>query len=131
MAHVELSRAPLSVLAPPLRGEGWVAVNGCCNSDIVHRGSEQSINGALYNSQRYAIDWMRLDAHGQLVHAAPTDVHSYPDYGAKVYAAADGTVVETLDDLDDNIPGKLPDPTTLTVRTVDGNRVVLAIGQGL
>ncbi|MEO8748488.1 MAG: M23 family metallopeptidase [Rhodanobacter sp.] len=131
VARVELSRTPLPVIEPPLRGAGWVAVNGCCNSDIVHRGSEQSVNGALYNSQRYAIDWMRLDKHGQLVHGDPADVHSYPDYGAEVYAVADGTVVETLDVQDDNVPGKLPDPTTLTLRTVDGNHVILAIGHGL
>lgn len=76
VARVELSRAPLPVLEPPLRGDRWVAVNGCCNSDIVHRGSEQSINGALHNSQRYAIDWMRLDQAGQLVHGDQSDVHS-------------------------------------------------------
>lgn len=131
VARVELSRVPLPVIESPLRGDGWVAANGCCNSDIVHRGSTQSVNGSLFNSQRYAIDWMRLDQHGQLVHGDPSDVHNYPDYDAKVYAVADATVIETLDELDDNIPGKLPDPTTLTLRTVDGNHAILDIGRGL
>ena len=103
--RVARSRAPKPVLEPPLRGDGWAAVNGCCNSDIVHPGSEQSINGALVNSQRYAIDWMRLDAQGQLVHGDLADVGSDAAYGAKVYAVADGTVV--------------------------GNHVILAISRGL
>ena len=51
---------PLTI-GPPLAGAGWVAANGCCNPDIPHRGSVQSVNGALYDSQRFAIDWMRLD----------------------------------------------------------------------
>ncbi|MGH8233936.1 MAG: M23 family metallopeptidase [Rhodanobacteraceae bacterium] len=131
VARVEVSRAPLPVIEPPLRGNGWVAVNGCCNSGIVHRGSLQSINGSLYNSQRFAIDWMRLNKDGELVHGDPGVATNYTDYGAKVYAVADATVVETLDDLDDQVPGTLPDPTTITIHTVDGNHVILAIGHGL
>lgn len=131
VARVDVSRAPLPVIEPPLRGDNWVAVNGCCNSDIVHRGSLQSINGALYNSQRFAIDWMRLNKDGELVHGDPTDVRDFTDYGAKVYAVADGTVVETLDNLDNQIPGTLPNPATITLKTVDGNHVILAIGNGL
>jgi murein DD-endopeptidase MepM/ murein hydrolase activator NlpD len=131
VARVPLDRAPLPLIEPPLRGDGWVAANGCCNSLIVHRGSLQSINGALFNSQRFAIDWMRLDKNGELVHGDPAAVRDYTDYGAKVYAVADGTVVETLDDLSDQVPGTLPDPATITLRTVDGNHVILDIGNGL
>lgn len=130
-AKIDISRVPLPVLQPPLRGAGWVAVNGCCNSGIVHRGSLQGVNGGLYDSQRFAIDWMRLNKHGELVHGDPADVHSFVDYGAKVYAVADGTVVEVLDDLPDQKPGTLPDPASITIQTVDGNHVILAIGHGL
>ena len=131
VARVEVDRSPLPVLQPPLRGAGWVAVNGCCNSGIVHRGSLQSINGALFNSQRFAIDWMRVNANGEFVHGDPGVASNYVDYDAKVYAVADGTVVETLNDLDDQPPGTLPDPTTITLKTVDGNHVILDIGHGL
>ncbi|HEX3619653.1 MAG TPA: M23 family metallopeptidase [Candidatus Udaeobacter sp.] len=118
------------VIGPPLSGERWVAANGCCNPEIIHRGSVQSVNGALYDAQRFAIDWMRLDEQGRLVHDNPADVHNYADYGAEVLAVADGTVVSTLNDLDDQEPGKLPDPSTITMQTVDGNHVVLDIGGG-
>lgn len=129
--RIDVARAPLPVLAPPLRGSGWVAINGCCNSGIVHRGSFQPVNGSLYDTQRFAIDWMRVNAKGELVQGDPGDVNHYVDYGAKVYAVADGTVVDALDNLPDQPPGKLPDPTKITLRTVDGNHVTIDMGHGL
>jgi hypothetical protein len=119
------------VLGPPLRGAGWVAVNGCCTNEVVHRGSLQTVNGGFYDAQRYAIDWLRMDPQGRLVNGDPASVRSYAGYGAEVLAAADGTVVQTVDDLPDQPPGTLPDPGTVTVETVDGNHVVLDIGDGL
>src|SRR6266550_6166497 len=113
------------IIGPPLAGAGWVAANGCCNPEIVHRGSVLSVNGALYDAQRFAIDWMRLDEQGRLVHGGLADVHNYTCYGADVLAVADGKVVSMLNDLDDQKPGKLPDPDTITIDTVDGNHVVL------
>jgi len=129
--RIDVARAPLPVLAPPLRGSGWVAINGCCNSGIVHRGSFQAVNGSLHDTQRFAIDWMRVNAKGELVQGDPADVNHYVDYGAKVYAVADGTVVDALDNLPDQPPGKLPDPTKITLRTVDGNHVTIDMGHGL
>jgi len=117
-------------LGPPLKGQAWVAANGCCTADTVHRGSVQSINGGFFDAQRYAIDWMRLDDQGRFVHGDPAKVESYTAYGADVIAVADATVVDALDDLDDQVPGQLPDPSTITVRTVDGNHVVLDLGAG-
>ena len=73
---------------------------------------------------------MRLDEQGRLVHGDLSDVHNYTCYGADVLAVADGKVVGMLNDLDDQKPGKLPDPDTMTIDTVDGNHVVLDIGGG-
>jgi hypothetical protein len=118
------------IIGPPLAGAGWVAANGCCNPGIVHRGSVLSVNGALYDAQRFAIDWMRFDEHGRLVHGDLADVHNYSDYGADVLAVADSRVVSTLNNLDDQVPGRLPDPSSITIDTVDGNHVVLDLGGG-
>jgi hypothetical protein len=117
-------------LGPPLAGKGWVAVNGCCGSDGVHRTTVLPVNGRLSDTQRFAIDYMRLDGQGRLVHGDPKDVHAYSDYGAQVLAVAGGTVVSTLDTLDDQVPGSLPDPATITLANVDGNHVVLDLGGG-
>lgn len=127
---VELSTEPVPVLGPPLAGDGWVAGNGCCFGVITHRGSFQSVNGGLYDAQRFAIDYLRLNEAGELVTGDPSVVENYANYGAEVLAVADATVVAVLEDLDDQVPGVLPDPTTITLETVDGNHVVLDLGDG-
>jgi hypothetical protein len=119
------------ILSAPVRGPNWVAANGCCNADIVHRGSLQDVNGSFFNSQRFAIDWMRLNADGHFFTGDGSDVHQYADYDAPVQAVADGVVVSTLNTLDDQVPGTLPPPTSITLETVDGNHVVIALGHGL
>jgi murein DD-endopeptidase MepM/ murein hydrolase activator NlpD len=130
VAPLKIADAKPLIIGPPLAGAGWVAANGCCNPDITHRGSVQSINGALYDSQRFAIDWMRLDEQGRLVHGDESDVKNYSDYGADVLAIANGKVVSVLNNLDDQIPGRLPEPSSITIETVDGNHVVLDLGGG-
>ncbi|MBI3801301.1 MAG: M23 family peptidase, partial [Deltaproteobacteria bacterium] len=100
-APFELARPQVPVLGPPLAGTGWVAINGCCEANGAHRATALPVNGRLYYAQRYAIDWMRLDDHGRFVHGDLSDVHSYSCYGADVLAVANGTVVDTLNTLDD------------------------------
>ena len=130
VAPLKIADANPLIIGPPLAGARWVAANGCCNPDITHRGSVQSVNGALYDSQRFAIDWMRLDEQGRLVHGDEGDVHNYSDYGADVLAVANAKVVSVLNNLDDQVPGRLPEPSSITIETVDGNHVVLDLGGG-
>ncbi|MFF2245378.1 M23 family metallopeptidase [Arthrobacter sp. NPDC058130] len=119
-----------TVVGPPLTGAGWVAGNGCCATDGVHRATVLPINGALHAAQRFAIDWIRLDSQGRLVNGDPADVRSYTAYGADIVAVAGGTVVGALDTLDDQIPGQLPDPGTITLENVLGNHVTVRHGDG-
>lgn len=118
------------VLGAPLRGPRWVAANGCCRPGV-HRSSVQSVNGDLVNSQRFAIDWMQLDEQGRFVVGDASRPESWVGYGQPILAVADGRVVAMRNDLDDQRPGTLPDPATITIETVDGNHVVLDIGNGL
>lgn len=120
----------VAVLGPPLAGKGWVVLNGCCEPGDAHRGASLPVNGELHYAQRFAIDWMQLDASARFSRGDGKDVHDYADYGAKVIAVADGTVVETLSSLDDQTVGSLPDPKTITMENVDGNHIVLDLGDG-
>lgn len=134
---LEYLAAPLTLstniprIGPPLRGKDWVAFNGCCGLSGAHRASGLPVNGGLYFAQRFAIDWMRLDEAGRLVNGNPADVHSWVDYDSDVLAVADGRVVTTEQNLDDQIPGSLPDPRTITLANVDGNHIVLDLGNGI
>ncbi len=129
-APIELRNAPITI-GPPLLGRNWVAANGCCGVTGVHRSSSLSVNGGIYFAQRFAIDWMQLNKEGQFVHGDSADVRNYTCYGADVIAVADGKVVDTLNNLDDQRPGTLPDPKTINVENVDGNHVVLDLGNGV
>ncbi len=72
----------------------------------------------------------RLSGDARFIKGSGKDVKDYVDYGAKVIAVADGTVVETLSNLDDQVVGQLPDPKTITIENVDGNHIVLDLGHG-
>ncbi|MEO8737767.1 MAG: M23 family metallopeptidase [Edaphobacter sp.] len=120
----------VTMLGPPLEGKDWVAFNGCCEPTGVHRGAALSVNGQIHFAQRFAIDWMLLYSDTRIFHGDGKSVNDYAGYGAKVIAVADGTVVDTLADLDNQVPGTLPDPKTITIQNVDGNHIVLDLGHG-
>ncbi|WP_241988995.1 M23 family metallopeptidase [Leucobacter luti] len=131
-----VSTRDVPVIAPPVRGDNWIALNGCCEPGFPHRSSVMSVNGKLNNSQRFAIDWKRVNAAGEFYSGDKTRNESYVDYGAEILAVADGTVSSVLDGLQANVPGTLPaqDPelaSKLTVENVDGNHVVLDLGDGV
>ncbi len=128
---IPLNRFRPPVLGPPLRGRGWVAVNGCCLVSGPHRSTLQSVNGRLDNGQRFAIDWIRLDDSDRFVAGDPGVVGNWSGYDEPVFAVAGGVVVASGDGLPDQTPGQLPDPATITLQNVDGNHVVLDIGRGL
>ncbi len=136
-AALSYTVAPIGILrrlpeiGPPLRGNGWIAVNGCCGEGGAHRSTSMTVNGGLYYAQRFAIDWVRLDGTGRIVHGDPSDVRNYVGYGADILAVADGTVVDVLNNLSDQAPGSMPDQNAITIDNVDGNHVVLDLGDGV
>lgn len=134
-APYDISAGPAPIIGPPVKGDRWVAVNGCCLPGFPHRTSMATLNGLLVNSQRFAIDWKQLNESGTFYEGDPTRNESYFDYGADIIAVADGTIVSTLDSLDANTPGVLPaaDPVLaplITVENVDGNNIVQDVGGG-
>ena len=118
---------PPVVLGPPLRGKGYVAADGCCDS-IRHVRALLAIDGKFHLSQRFAIDWEQIDDKATLVTGDPKVPANYHIYGKPVLAVADGTVVGTRNDLSDQVPGALP--ANIPLDEADGNFVVLDIGGG-
>ena len=70
------------VVEPPLEGNGWVAVNGCCDAITSHRGAVMAINGVLRVPERFAIDWVKLDGSGRLFTGDVSKLESY-HYGRR------------------------------------------------
>src|SRR5262249_23088184 len=109
------------------RGNGYVAADGCCDS-IRHVRALLPVNGSFYLSQRFAIDWERIDEEVKLFRGDPKDLRSYHIYGEPVLAVADAIVVAARNDLPEQVPGKLPEG--LPIDEADGNFAILDIGDG-
>ncbi|MFC4949678.1 M23 family metallopeptidase [Pseudonocardia sp. GCM10023141] len=114
-------------VAPPLRGGGWIVGNGCCVLNA-HRGATLSIDGTVHVAERFAIDFVQVDAAGHLYTGDPAATASWPYFGDDILSVADGTVVSTQDGQPEQVPGALP--AGQTVQTAGGNNVVVDIGDG-
>lgn len=119
---------PAVVLAPPLKGNGWVAVNGCCDAITSHRGAVMTIDGRLRVPERFAIDWVKLDAQRRMFTGDISKLASYAYYGAPVLAAADGVVVNLYNGADEQVPGA--PAKGINTENVGGDMVVVDIGGG-
>lgn len=116
-------------LAKPVSGDTWVAAEGCCAASH-HRRALITLAGRDFLSQRYAIDWLKLE-NGRLYEGDdPKDLQAWHTFGQDALAAADGTVTSVLNDEDDITPFE-PNPTPRTVDNITGNHVIIDIGGGL
>ena len=116
------------VVAPPLKGKHWVAVNGCCDTVTSHRGEIMPVNGQMRLPERFAIDWVKLDDKGQVFTGGADQLSSYAYYGTEVLSVADGTVVNLYNEADEQVPGE--DPKGITTENIGGNMIVVDIGNG-
>jgi hypothetical protein len=114
------------VLDAPLRGERFIAGDGCCDSTR-HIRATLSLNGSAFTAQRFAIDWEQLDGADRIYVGDAKNPASYVIYGKPAYAVADGRVVAAVDGLPNSPIGALPN---VPVDQADGNHVILDLGDG-
>jgi len=124
-AITEVGSADAMVIGSPVEGSGWIAADGCCTA-VRHIRAFLPIDGKLFISQRFAIDWEMLNGDNRIFVGDPLDVNSYFCYGQKALAVADAKVITVVDGLKDQIPGALP--SDITLKEADGNHVVLDLG---
>lgn len=121
--------APITV-ALPLKGKYWVAANGPSNASI-HRRTLLVVNGHPYLSQRYAIDFLQIDAKTRLTyHGDEHSNASYYCYDQPIYSVANGKVISMKDGIPENIPNSGQTAVPITKETVGGNNVVIEIAKG-
>ncbi len=116
------------VIGPPLRGDRWVAANGCCATRTDHRGGAIPVNGSLRLPERFAIDFVQLDRDRRMFTGPIDALTSYEDYGADLLAVANGTVVRTHEGEAEQVPPNSPPP--FDPETAPGNWIVIDIGGG-
>jgi hypothetical protein len=115
-----------TVIAPPLRGDGWINGNGCCAAQSIHRWLRQAADGSHLNKiEMFAIDWTQLES-GRLYSGDGSLNEQYFCFGADVLSVAPGTVVSVRDGMPDQTLGQ---PPAGLLQTADyaGNNVVVQI----
>ena len=124
----EVDRRDVVVVGPPLRGSKFLAADSCCDATR-HTRAALPINGKVWLSQRYAVDYEQLDANNRIYSGQnKKNLDNYTIYGQEALAAADGTVVKVIDGLPEQVPGVFPEGISLD--EADGNSVILDIGGG-
>src|SRR5258707_13985258 len=97
------SRNPL-VIAPPLDGPNWLDADSCCGMGA-HRMGMNPLNGQLWASERFAIDYVQLDDQGRVFARDKSKPETYPFFCADIHAVADGPVGLVIEDQPAQIPG--------------------------
>ena len=129
-AEVAIDNMDVFVFGPPLEGSGWVAANGCCDA-ITHVRSVLAVNSKLHISQRYAIDWIKVDQDNRLYVGDPKILDNWAGYNQNVLAVSDAQVVRVVDKFQDQVPFILPaEVGAITLDEIDGNHVILALPNG-
>ena len=121
---------PTTIIAPPLRGDGWLANSGCCAAESIHRAIRVPVAGARIGKQEiFAIDFARL-RDGKPFSGDGARPEDWFGFGAEVLAVADGTVVAVTDGYPEQTPLQ---PITGMAKPEDfgGNSVVLEIAPGV
>jgi hypothetical protein len=119
------------VFGPPIRGGAWLTHNGPGNHRSPHWGSFLALNGRVTVPQRFAVDFIGLDATGRAVRKdfQSSQNEDWVGFGAEVIAVADGVVRAARDGVPDNRPlAPLSPPASTTADGVYGNYVVLDVG---
>ncbi len=130
IATVTFDGPPPVVLVPPVRGNGWVVTNGCCDVGNTNRTTILPVNGALWSPLRVAMDLTQLDDAGLFVHDDAAQLGNYTGYGADVLSVGPGRVVALLNTLPDRPAGAPPDSAASSFESSDGNYVVVDLGNG-
>jgi murein DD-endopeptidase MepM/ murein hydrolase activator NlpD len=132
-ARISTHHTKLRLLAPPVAGANWLAADGPGNTpDNHHRRGVLVLGGEAVNSRRFAIDWKQVQ-NGHSFAGATQDLHAYYCYGQPVRAVANSRVVAVHDGQADNVPGhgsSFHPAVPITLETVAGNTIVLALGNG-
>jgi biotin carboxyl carrier protein len=121
-APVAVYRGNPIVLSPPLHGGRWLNGDSCCKPIGGHRWAMTPVNGRGEPVETFAEDLVQLRKDGRVYAGPVNELSSYAYYGANVYSATDGTVVEVVRNLKDQTPGTNPQ---VTVAEAAGNHVIV------
>jgi hypothetical protein len=123
---IAVERSSVVVVGPPLRGARYISADSCCDA-VRHTRAALPVNGRVWVSQRYAVDWEQLNPSGRIYTGPRQDLKSYTIFGQHAIAVANAVVVSVIDGQPEQTPGKFP--VGIALDAADGNSVILDLGQ--
>jgi hypothetical protein len=121
---VPVDHSPAIEIAPPLKGDGWLATSACCTPNV-HRSLRVAVDGQRIDTpETFAVDWA-LIANNRVSQGDGTRNEDYYNFGQDVLAVADGTVVNVVDGQPNQPPTEALVPTD--INQYGGNQVMLEI----
>lgn len=130
---LEVASTPVANESPamgaPLPGGVWLTANGPA-PDAGHRRGLLAVAGLATIAQRFAIDYVKVEADGRTHTGDPLRNENYHAYGVEVLSVADGVVAAVKDGIPENVPGPTSRAVPITLETVGGNHVIVDIGGG-
>jgi hypothetical protein len=121
---VTIARQPVTVLKPPVKGDGWLVSSGCCKPNL-HRDLRVAIDGLrIETPEAFAIDWAKVK-NGRIFDGDGSRNEQHYAFEQDVLAVADGTVVSIQDGKPETVPNRSMVPETKT--DYGGNYVILKI----
>jgi Peptidase family M23 len=118
----------IEVVEAPLRGAGWWNASGCCDPRTAHRSIILPGNGTFHAIETFAIDWVQAEG-GVLRRGDGTELADFTGFGAAIYSATQGEVVNVRNDMPETALGvSLGDnPSVQGPGDYGGNNVVVKL----
>jgi hypothetical protein len=126
-AETFVSKGPVAVISPPLKGEGFLSACTTALTDNHHPTYQISYKGITTVPERFCVDWLKVDSNGNYFHGDKNTCTNWYVYGQNVYAASSGQVVFVNDGLPDQSPvGSVS--SDINIFNGTGNTVVISSG---
>jgi hypothetical protein len=107
------------------------ATTGAPSNDSYHRRTINYLDEKFWTSERYAVDFIGLDAGNRYREERQDANMDYYGYEDIVYSTTAGEIVSMIDTLPDNIPPLVPEINPGALYRAGGNQVVVKVSAGI
>ena len=126
---VPVNQSSPLVISAPLKARRY-ATAGAPGNDSYHRRTINFLDEKYWTSERYAVDFIGLDAGNRYREGRQDANIDYYGYEDVVYSTTAGEIVSIIDTLPENIPPKVPDINPGALYRAGGNQIVVKVSAG-
>jgi len=127
---VSVDQSTPLVISAPLKARRY-ATAGAPSNGSYHRRTINFLDEKFWTSERYAVDFIGLDAGNRYREGRQNVNTDYYGFDDIVYSATSGVIVSLIDTLPDNIPPKVPEIDPAALYRAGGNQVVVKVSEGM